>query len=66
MIKLPKIPKDINRSPDDDIQKTPENSQNTPLQEKPINTHGEKYILRPSPNPNYSDTYRYWRTTFRL
>ena len=39
--------------------KTPENSENTPLQEEPINTRGEKYNLRPNPNPNYSDSYRY-------
>ena len=40
-------------------KKNPENSQNTPLQEVPINTRGEKYNLRPNPNPNYSDSYRY-------
>ena len=40
-------------------QKSPENSQNTPSQEEPINTRGEKYNLRPNPNPNYSDSYRY-------
>ena len=54
-----KTQKDTNISSDDDIQKTTENSQNTPLQEEPINTRGEKYNLRPNPNPNYSDTYRY-------
>ena len=54
-----KTQKDTNSSTDDDIQKTPENSQNTPLQEEPINTRGEKYNLRPNPNPNYSDSYRY-------
>ena len=54
-----KTQKDTNISIDDDTQKTPENSQNTPLQEEPINTRGEKYNLRPNPNPNYSDTYRY-------
>ena len=54
-----KTQKDVNISTDDDTQKTPENSQNTPLQEEPINTRGEKYNLRPNPNPNYSDTYRY-------
>ena len=46
---------------EDDIQKTPENSQNTPLQEEPMNTRGEKYNLRPNPNLNYSDSYRYWK-----
>ena len=40
-------------------QKSPETSQNTPSQEEPINTRGEKYNLRPNPNPNYSDSYRY-------
>ena len=54
-----KTQKDTNISTDDNTQKTPENSQNTPLQEEPINTRGEKYNLRPNPNPNYSDTYRY-------
>ena len=53
-----KTQKDANTSIDNDTQKTPENSQNTPLQEEPIDTRGEKY-LRPNPNPNYSDTYRY-------
>ena len=54
-----KTQKDTNTSTDNDIQKTPENSQNTPSQEEPINTRGEKYNLRPNPNPNYFDTYRY-------
>ena len=53
-----KTQKESNNSSVDDIQKTPENSQNIPLQE-PMNTRGEKYNLRPNPNPNYSDTYRY-------
>ena len=54
-----KTQKESNKSTVDDIQKTPEISKNTPLQEKPINTRGEKHNLRPNPNPNYSDTYRY-------
>ena len=54
-----KTQKDTNTSTDNDIQRTPEISQNTPLQEEPINTRGEKYNLRPNPNPNYSDSYRY-------
>ena len=37
-----KTQKDANNSLDVDIQKTPENSQNTPLQEEPINT---TYVL---------------------
>ena len=40
-------------------QKFPENSQNIPLQEEPINTRGEKYNIRPNPNRNYCDSYRY-------
>ena len=40
------------------IQKTPEIPQHNPSQEEPINTRGDKYNLRPNPNPNYSDTYR--------
>ena len=52
--------------------KTPENTngetsnsqktQNTPKNfSKPdaVNTRGEKYNLRPNPNPNFSDSYRY-------
>ena len=60
-----KTQKDSNNQ-DIDIQNTPEisqkkpkNSQNTPLQEELINTRGEKYNLRPNPNPNFSDSYRY-------
>ena len=60
---MTKIPKNCKKEPnnpsDNDTQKTPENSQNTPLQEEPINTRGEKYNLRPNPKPNYSDSYRY-------
>ena len=54
-----KTRKDANNATDNDNQKTPENSQNTPLQEEPINTRSEKYNLRPNPNPNYSDSFRY-------
>ena len=54
-----KTQKEPNISSVDDTQKTPENFQNTPMQEKPLNTRGEKYNLRPNPNPNYSDSYRY-------
>ena len=41
--------------------KTPENNPEIDAQEtqKTVNTRGEKYILRPNPNPNYSDSYRY-------
>ena len=51
--------KDKNTTPEKKNPKTPENSQNTPLHEEPINTRGERYNLRPNPNPNYSDSYRY-------
>ena len=51
-----KTPKE--KTAETQTQKTPENSQNTPLQEKPINTHDEKYNLRPNPNLNFSDSYR--------
>ena len=54
-----KTQKDTNNPSKYDIRNTPENSQITPLQEEPINTRGEKYNLRPNPNPNYSDSYRY-------
>ena len=52
-----KTPKE--NTPEAQTQKTPEKSENTPLQEQPINTRGEKYNLRPKPNPNFSDSYRY-------
>ena len=52
-----KTPKE--NTPDTQTQKTPENSQDSPLQEEPIHTRGEKYNLRPNPYPNYSDSYRY-------
>ena len=52
-------PPEINNDEMENAQKTPENSQNTPWQEKPINTRGETYNLRPIPNPNYSDTCRF-------
>ena len=52
-----KTPKE--NTPEQQTQKTPENSQITPLQKEPINTLGENYNLRPNPNPNYSDSYRY-------
>ena len=54
-----KTQNDKNNTPQIDTQKIPENPENTPLQEEPINTRGEKYNLRPNPNPNYSDSYRY-------
>ena len=47
-----KTQKDTNNLPENNIQKTPENSQNTPLPEEPINTCGAKYNLRPHPNPH--------------
>ena len=52
-----KTPKE--NTPETQTQKTPENSENTPLQEEPINTRGEKYNFRPNLNPNFSDSYRY-------
>ena len=54
-----KTQNDKNNTPQIDTQKIPENPENTPLQEEPMNTRGEKYNLRPNPNPNYSDSYRY-------
>ena len=41
-----KLPK---KNPEIDAQET----------QKTVNTRGEKYNLRPNPNPNYSDSYRY-------
>ena len=41
--------------------KTPKNSPGNDAQEteKTVNTRGEKYNLRPNPNLNCSDSYRY-------
>ena len=41
--------------------KTDENQENDEVQKEktPTNTRGEKYNLRPNPNPNFSDSYRY-------
>ena len=40
--------------------KTPENNPESDAQDtEVIITRGEKYNLRPNPNPNYSDSYRY-------
>ena len=33
---------------------------------KTANTRGDKYNLRPDPNPNYSDSYRYQKQIKRL
>ena len=51
--------KDRNITPEIDARNTPEIPENIPSQEEPINTRGEKYNLRPNPNPNYSDIFRY-------
>ena len=37
------------------ILKNPENCQNTPLQEEPLDVRGEKLNLRLNPNLSYSD-----------
>ena len=42
-------PKTLENTPENDAQET----------EKTVNTRGEKYNLRPNPNPDYSDSYRY-------
>ena len=38
-----------------------ENQKNDEVQKEktPTNTRGEKYNLRPNPNSNFSDSYRY-------
>ena len=43
------------------ILKKPQKPTKTPLQEENINTRGGEDNLRPNPNPNYSDSYRYWK-----
>ena len=53
-------PEDIRENPTQNSPKTPEiNPENDAQIEETINTRGEKYNLRPNPNPNYSDSYRY-------
>ena len=43
------------------LENTDENQENDEVQkENPLtNTRGEKYYLRPNPNRNFSDSYRY-------
>ena len=57
-LRNPEISQD---TPTQNSPKTPENNPEIDAQktEKTVNTRGEKYNLRPSPNPNYSDSYRY-------
>ena len=56
---------DLLPNPTIDAEKSPgytdENQENVEVRkEKTLtNTRGEKYNLRPNPNPNFSDSYRY-------
>ena len=56
---------DLQPNPTIDAEKSPENTgenqDNDEFQKEktPTNTRGEKYNLRPNPNPNFSDSYRY-------
>ena len=54
-------PETSQETPTQNSPKTPENNPEIDAQEtqKTVNTRGEKYNLRPNPNPNYSDSYRY-------
>ena len=54
----PEISQEI---PSQSSPQAPENNTETDTQEteKVIYTRSEKYNLRPNPNPNYSDSYRY-------
>ena len=54
-------PEDIQEIPTRNSPKTPEINPENDAQEAEeiVNTRGEKYNLRPNPNPNYSDSYRY-------
>ena len=54
-------PEDIQEIPTENSPKTPEiNPENFAHEaEETVNTRGEKYNLRPNPNPNYSDSYRF-------
>ena len=57
-LRNPEISQD---TPVQNSPKTPENNPGIDAQntEKTVNTRGEKYNLRPNPNHNYSDSYRY-------
>ena len=52
---------DIQENPTQNSPKTPKINPENDAQEaeETVNTRGEKYNLRPNPNPNYSDSYRY-------
>ena len=53
-------PETSQETPTQNPPKTPENNPESDAQDtEVINTRGEKYNLRPNPNPNYSDSYRY-------
>ena len=58
---------DLQPNPTIDAEKssgnTDENQENDEVQKEknPNNTRGEKYNLRPYPNPNISDSYRYYK-----
>ena len=54
-------PETSQETPTQNSPKTPEINPDIDAQEtqKTVNTRGEKYNLRPNPNPNYSDSYRY-------
>ena len=54
-------PETSQESPTQNSPKTPKNTPETDALEtqKTVNTRGEKYNLRPNPNPNYSDSYSY-------
>ena len=54
-------PEDIQENPTQNSPKTPKINPKNDAQEaeKTVNTRGEKYNLRPNPNPNYSDSFRY-------
>ena len=58
---IPRNPETSQETPTQNSPKTPENNPEIDAQEtqKTVNTRGEKYNLRPNPNPNYSDSYRY-------
>ena len=54
-------PEDTRENPTQNSPKSPETNTENDAQEaeETVNTRGEKYNLRPNPNPNYSDSYCY-------
>ena len=61
---IPETSRNPENSQDNTSQKSPQTPENNPEinaqeAEEMVITRSEKYNLRPNPNPNYSDSYRF-------